>query len=347
MEDEINIVKEELTSELTGLNKGDKSRRMKWIIGLSIGVGLLLIAAIIIIIVVATRGDDKEEQDNKGKEEEDDDLNKEIIGEIDCIYEVENKNIILFGEEFKKGNSDFGVYIDGEKKKYSREYQFSSLGVHKVQLKLYSDIDMNYMFKNIKELTSVNMTSEENCKITSMISSFENCENLKFFNLTGFKADQLISMKKLFYKSGLEEFYISSFDTIALKDISYMFAYTYISSFSFNDLNTKEITDMSHLFEKCSSLLSIDMEGIDTSKVKDISYMFKSCISIDSLNFSNFDTSQIINMSSLFQECISLKELNLNFDTKNVEDMSFMFDDCSALIYLDISSFITNKVKDM
>ena len=59
MEDEINIVKEELTSELTGLNKGDKSRRMKWIIGLSIAGGLLLIAAIIIIIVVATRGDDK------------------------------------------------------------------------------------------------------------------------------------------------------------------------------------------------------------------------------------------------------------------------------------------------
>ena len=129
------------------------------------------------------------------------------------------------------------VFILTERKKNIVENINFYLGIHKIQLKLYSDIDMNYMFKNIKELTSVNMTSEENCQITSMISSFENCENLKFFNLTGFKADELISMKKLFYKSGLEEFYISSFDTIALKDISYMFAYTYISSFSFNDLN--------------------------------------------------------------------------------------------------------------
>ena len=65
----INTMKGELTSELTGLNKGDKARRMKLIIGLSIGGGVLLIAAIIIIIVVATKGDDKNEQDNQDKEE--------------------------------------------------------------------------------------------------------------------------------------------------------------------------------------------------------------------------------------------------------------------------------------
>ena len=50
---------------------------------------------------------------------------------------------------------------------------------------------MDFMFKDIKDLEFIEMISENECQITSMISSFENCENLKFFNLTGFKTNQI------------------------------------------------------------------------------------------------------------------------------------------------------------
>ena len=80
------------------------------------------------------------------------------------------------------------------------------------------------------------MNSSVGCQISSMISTFENCENLKLFTLKGFYADQLKSMHKLFYKSGLQSFILSDFNTINLEDISYMFSGTHINHFSFNVL---------------------------------------------------------------------------------------------------------------
>ena len=41
---------------------------------------------------------------------------------------------------------------------------------------------MDYMFKDVKELTSVEMKSDKNCQIESMISTFENCEHLESFS---------------------------------------------------------------------------------------------------------------------------------------------------------------------
>ena len=41
---------------------------------------------------------------------------------------------------------------------------------------------MDYMFADLP-LLSVNMISEKNVKFSSMISAFENCENLNTFNM--------------------------------------------------------------------------------------------------------------------------------------------------------------------
>jgi hypothetical protein len=54
------------------------------------------------------------------------------------------------------------------------------------------------MFKDVPDLLSVEMKSEQNCEITSMISTFENCENLNSFKITGFNGEKIKSMKKLF-----------------------------------------------------------------------------------------------------------------------------------------------------
>ena len=60
-------LKEELNSELTGLNKGEKARKKKLIIGLSVGVGILIVVAIIIIIVVETTKGSSEKKKKKKK----------------------------------------------------------------------------------------------------------------------------------------------------------------------------------------------------------------------------------------------------------------------------------------
>ena len=85
-----------------------------------------------------------------------------VVGEINCSYEIKNisKNIILIGNEFVK-NSLFDLYIDGKKVNYVKEYKFTSLGKHKMQIKLYERINMDYMFKNVKDLISVEMNSKK------------------------------------------------------------------------------------------------------------------------------------------------------------------------------------------
>ena len=68
------------------------------------------------------------------------------------------------------------------------------------------------------------------------------------------------------------------------------------------------VTDMSNLFEKCSSLINIsDLSVWNTSKVINMSSIFWLCTSLISLpDISNWDTSNVINMEEMFGNCLFL-----------------------------------------
>ena len=176
------LQKQELSSELTGLNKGEKQRKKKlMILGISSGAAILVVVAIILIIALV------DVDDNKKNDDGDDDDRKEedsSLGKINCIYDVQNTRLIqILGQEFQGDSSQLDIYIDGKLAKFSREYEFPTYGEHNVSFRFYKEVNMDYMFKDIKDLISVEMISEHNLEITSMISSFENCQNLISFNL--------------------------------------------------------------------------------------------------------------------------------------------------------------------
>ena len=152
MEEE--IFQNELDSELTDINKDDKKKK-KNIIMLGILFGLLLIVLTIIIIIIFT----KKEENIPSNE------NKELIGEINCIYDIDSTstNTLILGNEFKQGN--FDIYIDKNVIKFSKEYKFDSVGIHEIQIKLYEELNMDYMFKDVKNIISVEMISQKECKI--------------------------------------------------------------------------------------------------------------------------------------------------------------------------------------
>lgn len=56
---------------------------------------------------------------------------------------------------------------------------------------------MDYMFQNILELKSINMTSDKEVKIISMKSTFENCENIEKIIISGFKTSEIESLSKI------------------------------------------------------------------------------------------------------------------------------------------------------
>ena len=129
---------------------------------------------------------------NKSSSNNTDSINKPIIGTISCKYDIssEKTEIKILGDEFNK-KSDFELYINGKKVKYTKKYNFSSFGIIDIEIKLQDNINMDNMFKGISSLISVEMESLNNTKIYSMKSTFENCENLEFFSINGFDVDNL------------------------------------------------------------------------------------------------------------------------------------------------------------
>ncbi len=99
------------------------------------------------------------------------------------------------------------------------------------------------------------------------------------------------------------------------------------------NLNTSEVTDMSMMFRRCSSLTTLDLSSFDTQSVTDMSCMFDSCEGLTSVNLTSFNTGKVTDISAMFYGCQSLTTLNLSsFNTANVTDAMSMFFGCSSLL---------------
>jgi bacterial surface protein 26-residue repeat protein (3 repeats) (fragment) len=114
------------------------------------------------------------------------------------------------------------------------------------------------------------------------------------------------------------------------------------------NLNTSEVTDMSAMFEGCSSLTFLNLSNFNTSAVTKMRGMFSGCYGLKELNVSNFNTSKVTDMSDMFSRCSGLKELNVSsFNTSAVTEMGDMFSGCSGLKELNVSNFNTSAVESM
>ena len=61
-----------------------------------------------------------------------------------------------------------------------------------------------------------------------------------------------------------------------------------------------DMTDMSYMFNYCSSLTSLDLSSWDTSSVTNMNFMFAECSSLTELDLSNWDTSKLVSYSAMF-----------------------------------------------
>ena len=95
------------------------------------------------------------------------------------------------------------------------------------------------------------------------------------------------------------------------------------------------ITNMSYMFDKCSSLSSLpDISKWNTNNVTDMSCIFASCSSLSSLpDISKWNTDKATNMSFMFCDYLLLSSLPdiSKWNTDNVTNMDCMFSKCSTL----------------
>ena len=281
--DDVDLKEEEI---LVGKKKKELSASIKIIIIVSIL--FLLILSITIIIFL--------NNDNLGKNDKNNKNNININNkksEILCVYDIkENKNIQIIGDKFKN-ETYIDIVVNGKKTSFAKQLLFNITGNCEITYIIYGDeLNMDYMFQNIDSLISIKMKSNESLFVTSMISTFENSQNLLDFQNDGFNLTKVESMSKLFYRSDLSDLKNLELSVDNLKDASYMMASTKISEISLVLNNSKKLEDISYLFYDNKHLKNINILELNPEKIKTISHLFDNCISLDSVDLNFLKTGE-------------------------------------------------------
>ena len=214
--------------------------------------------------------------------------------------------------------------------------------------------DMQKMFRYCTNLRSIKFGEKfDTSNVTNMYDMFSRCSSLESLDLTGFDTSNVTTMSSMFWECGsLKVLDLTSFDASKLTSMYRMFTNCdNLTEIKFSEkINSHALINVAEMFYGCKNLTILDLGGFDTSSVTNMSHMFRKCSSLEQLNFpDSFDTSSVKTMESMFQGCSALTSLDLsNFDTGKVTEMASMFSDCSSLTNLVLSeSFNTSSVTTM
>ena len=243
------------------------------------------------------------------------------------------ENVIIFkNKEIKpnKKTEENPKFLDAEKsysylKEFTFDNYFEESGYYyyiysfKIELK-----NGSYLFYNCLSLEELDLSKFNSSNITTNYWMFRQCSSLKKINLTNFDTSNSENMSDMFYGCKLlEEINVSSF-------------------------NTQKVIIMRGLFNCCSKLKQLDLTNFDTKNVNDMCYMFNECFALESIKgLDKFDTQKVTNMDGMFYKCTNLKQINIKFNTINVESMNYMFSQCDNIKELNLSSFKSNKLKEI
>ena len=203
--------------------------------------------------------------------------------------------------------------------------------------------NMDYFTQPCRDkLKTLDLSSLNTSKVTSMIEAFLQCSNLTSIDLTNVDTSNVTDMHRMFDScTNLKSLDVRNFDTSKVTDMNYMFYNCfYLTSLDLSNFDTSNVTNMHSMFSGCYGLTSLDVRKFNTTNVTNMHSMFYGCHNLTSLDLSNFDTSNVTDMGYMFYEGYHLTSLDLsNFDTSNVTDMYSMFSYQAALedLYLDFN----------
>ena len=156
----------------------------------------------------------------------------------------------------------------------------------------YTPTSLNGFFKRLKNLEKITGLEYLNTeKVTDMQKMFSNCKNLSSLDLSNFNTEKVTDMNKMFYNCNkLSSLDLSNFNTEKVTNMSGMFYYcNKLSSLDLSNFNTEKVTNMSGMFFGCSALTTIyASDNFKTDKVTVSSNMFGGCT-----NLKGYDSSKI------------------------------------------------------
>lgn len=210
---------------------------------------------------------------------------------------------------------------------------------------------MATMFENSKHLRSLKLPKGFiGSSVTDLNATFKGCESLTELDLSGSNSENVKEMNEMFYGCrALSKLDLTDFKTGQVTTMENMFCIcSTLETLDVSSFNTENVTTMLGMFNNCSSLRSLDLPGFNTANVTQMSSMFKKCSSLRSLDLSSFNTRKVTYMQNMFEGCTNLESIDLSsFDTENMKSMTGMFFSCTKLETLDLSSFATPKMVSM
>lgn len=210
---------------------------------------------------------------------------------------------------------------------------------------------MATMFEKSKNLRSIKLPKGFiGSSVTNLNATFRGCESLTELDLSGSNTENVKDMNEMFYDcKALSKLDLTSFKTGQVTTMESMFCgCSTLATLDVSSFNTENVTNMWAMFNSCQSLESLDLSGFNTANVTNMVAMFQKCSSLRSLDLSSFNTRKVTSMQSMFAGCTKLESIDLNsFDTENMTDMTAMFASCTKLETLDLSSFATPKMVSM
>ena len=210
----------------------------------------------------------------------------------------------------------------------------------------------SFWFEGMTKLETIEgLQNLDTSQVLEADRMFKGCKSLESLDLSVLDMSSLKSASTMFSNcSNLKTLKLFQCGD-DLETMHYMFDYcTNLVSLDLNGLKTPNVTSMYNLFYCCEKLTNLDLSSFDTSNVTTMENMFSGCKSLTSIiGLNQFNTSKVVNMTSMFENCEAVKSLDLtSFDTSQVTSMSRMFEGCQSLLTpIGVSDFDTSKVTTM
>ena len=175
---------------------------------------------------------------------------KENENYIIATYNVTSTqyNTGLFHHEFDI-NQVKSMTIDGVEVEPTHSYTFNTTDQHIVRIDLNGNFtNAAFMFSGCLSLTSLDLSSFDTSKVTTMGCMFEGCKSLTSLDLSNFDTSSVTNMSNMFECCiSLTTLDLSSFDTSSVTDMSNMFYMESISGVRPSLISLKMMGDISNV----------------------------------------------------------------------------------------------------
>ena len=245
------------------------------------------------------------------------------INDYVAEYDATNQTLTLTFKKFSSNNQgNLGFkYIVLTNNELTVHNICSGLGIDKTAIKnvifnksfnTYALTSLNDFFggcSGLEKITGLDNLNTAN--VTDMEYMFRECKNLSSLDLSKFNTANVKNMSSMFYGCNkLSSLDLSKFNTANVMLMNSMFSgCNNLSSLTLSkSFNTASVLDMASMFSDCYNLSSLDLSNFKTKNVRSMNNMFYGCSALQTIYVSyNFVTKKVNSGADMFKGCTKLK----------------------------------------